>query len=71
MPGSTGCVLNSEVWSDGDCKLARDVTCPTSHTVAVTRAQTANASEISGTMTFTITSPVDCSGTYQIDAVRQ
>ncbi len=78
-PGSggagDGCTVHSERWSENDCKLERDVTCivpPGSvRTVAVTRVQAANASEITGTMTITISGPDACTGTYVTDAVRQ
>ena len=77
MGAGAGCTLNSERWSEGDCKLERDVTCPlpgggTVRTVGVTRAQTANSSELAGPATFTIASPKGaCNGTYALDAVRQ
>lgn len=77
-PGSAaggGCVLNSERWSENDCKLERDVSCSTPsgpvRTVAVTRAETANGSELSGTATFTLGGRYPCTGTYAVDAVRQ
>lgn len=81
-PGPTsstnGCVVNSERFSDGNCKLERDVTCPpttgsgSTRTVMVTRAQTADASELSGVATITVSTPsFSCSGTYAVDFVRQ
>lgn len=70
-----GCTLNSERWSEGNCKLERDVSCSTPtgtvRTIAVTRAETANGSELSGTASFQIDGQYPCNGTYGIDAVRQ
>lgn len=63
-----GCHLNHEAWSEGDCKLERDITCGGAHAVTVSRAATSNGSEISGTMTMTTTT---CVGTYALELVRQ
>ena len=77
MGAGAGCTLNSERWSEGDCKLERDITCPvagggTVRFVGVTRAQTSNSSELAGPATLTIYTPkVSCTGTYALDAVRQ
>ncbi len=70
-----GCRINSERWSEGDCKLERDVTCQIdggeARTLLVSRALTSDAAEITGTQTTTITTSRGCSGTYAIDGVRQ
>ncbi len=76
-PGGAGagCTLNSERLSEGGCKIERDVSCTgpdaNGRTVAVTRALTSDAAEITGTMTMTLTGNPSCSSTYAIDAVRQ
>ncbi len=72
---AANCVVNSERWSEGDCKLERDVTCndasgPT-HTIMVSRAKTADADTIGGTMSITISGRSACQSTYTISAVRQ
>jgi hypothetical protein len=73
-PG-TGCVLHSERFSDGDCTIERDETCPSSagpvHAIGVSRQETQNGSELAGTMSFSIGGSAGCTGTYAIDAVRQ
>ncbi len=74
-PAAAGCTLNSERWSEGDCKLERDTTCSTPsgsvHTIAVSHALSADAAEITGTASFTIGGRYPCNGTYALDATRQ
>jgi hypothetical protein len=76
-PGAPACTLNAETWSENDCKLERDLTCPakpsgTSRLVAVTRATTADSGRLEGTATFSLSGTGnDCTGTYAVVATRQ
>lgn len=81
-PGaSTGagpqCTVESERWSDGDCKLERTVSCTTPDAattgVAVTRQQAQDGSLITGTMSVTVRlrDGTTCRGTYGVTAQRQ
>lgn len=71
-PPSAGCEINAERWSEGDCKLERDLTCIqgwlTTRTVAVTRDEIGDGSRLSGTVTIT---QDDCRSTYSVVATRQ
>ncbi len=73
--GGPGCTVTSEQWAEGDCKLSREISCADAmgpvHIITVTRAETADASEISGTESITLSGPSGCNGTYSLDLVRQ
>jgi hypothetical protein len=71
------CTVTSEVWSEGDCKLERTVSCKTPDGfvagVGVSRQQTADGSRITGTISIGVrrTDGRTCSGTYSLTSVRQ
>lgn len=83
--GKTSCTLHSDVWSEGDCKVERTVTCVTrvsdqsqpggvvtADEVGVTRQETANASLIDGTISVSVDNPSGgCRSTYAVTYVRQ
>jgi hypothetical protein len=74
--GVDGCVVESETWSENDCKLEREVTCTSegsSRLVAVTRQTTEDGSRIEGVYSIwvSLSDGSYCSGTYNMTSSRQ
>jgi len=81
-PGaSTGagpkCTIESERWSENDCKVERTISCTSPDFVstgtAVSRQQTQDGSSVTGTFSVSVRASdgSSCRGTYGITAVRQ
>lgn len=83
----TACVLNSEAWGEGGCKLERSISCDIrvndpaawggysvvrNDSIFVTRQVTADGARIEGTVTMVLSGRQgSCRSTYSVVAVRQ
>ena len=74
---SSNCTVDSQVWSDGDCKLDSTITCTatngtTTKGTATTTQMNVDGSDIEGIASFQITAPSGiCNGTYDVSYKRQ
>ncbi len=72
----SGCVVRSEVWSGGDCKVERTLRCATTtsvtDTVWVSRQMTEDGALLEGTFSASLSSRTNsCSSLYSLTMVRQ